>query len=101
MKASVRLFSCAAVLAVSGCAWVPATQWNSLQAQNRALAEQNQVQLAEIENLRLHNQTVEDNLLRDEKQLAVAEARLRADQQRGADERVGMKNEEAPATQTR
>jgi hypothetical protein len=72
---------------------VPAAQWNSLQAQNRALAEQNQVQLAEIENLRLHDRTVEDNLLRDEKQLAAAEARLRADQQRGPDERIGMRSD--------
>ena len=93
MKASMRLLSCAAVLTVSGCAVVPATQWNSLQAQNRALAEQNQVQLAEIENLRAHNRTVEDNLLRDEKQLATAEARLRADGQHDAEERVGMKDD--------
>jgi hypothetical protein len=93
MKASVRLLSCAAVLTVSGCAVVPATQWNSLQAQNRALAEQNQVQLAEIESLRAHNRTVEDNLLRDEKQLAVAEARLRADREHGEEERIGMRDE--------
>ena len=80
MKPSVRLVACSAVLALSGCTVVPAEQWNSLQAQNPALAEQNQVQLAEIENLRAHDQKVEDELLRDEKQLAAAEARLRADQ---------------------
>jgi len=93
VNASIRLLCCAGVLAVSGCAVVPAEQWNSLQAQNRALAEQNGIQLAEIENLRLHNQTVEDNLLRDEKQLASAEARIRADQQQGAEERMGMRDE--------
>jgi hypothetical protein len=92
MRRSVRLLACAALLAVSGCELVPATQWNSLQAQNRALAEQNQVQLAEIENLRQHNRIVEDNLLRDQKQLATTEARLRADQQRGGEERIGMRD---------
>jgi len=101
MKASVRLLGCAAFLAIAGCTLVPSTEWNSLQAQNRALSEQNQVQLAEIEDMRLHNRTVEDNLLRDEKQLATAEARLRADQQSGGEERIGTRTEESGATEKR
>ncbi len=71
------LLAFAAVL--PGCTLVPATEWNTVQAQNRALAEQNRAQLAEIDSLQAHCRTVEDQQLRDEKQLAALEERDGAD----------------------
>jgi chemotaxis protein MotB len=49
------------------------TQLASLQSQNRVLAEQNRAQLAEIQNLKIHNRHVEDQLIRAEQQLAELE----------------------------
>jgi len=68
------LFGVAAV-ALPGCVWVPVTDWNTSQAQNRALAEQNRVQLSEIENLRAHSRELEDRVISGEKQLAVQQDR--------------------------
>ena len=48
-------------------------------AQNRALAEQNRAQLEEIENLKTHNRTVEDRLIRSDEQLAVLQERTSLD----------------------
>ncbi|MEN6458420.1 MAG: hypothetical protein ABFC63_05775 [Thermoguttaceae bacterium] len=69
------------VLAASlpGCTMVPVTEWNTLQAQNRALAEQNRAQLAQLDNLRDHCRTVEDRMLADEKQLAALQERAGRD----------------------
>lgn len=58
---------------------VPVTEWNTLQAQNRALAEQNRAQLAQLDNLRDHCRTVEDRMLADEKQLAALQERAGRD----------------------
>jgi chemotaxis protein MotB len=63
----------------SGCLFVPRTQFLDLQTQNRALAEQNRAQLAEIENLRVHSRNIEDKIGRSEEGLAVLEERLGLD----------------------
>jgi hypothetical protein len=65
----------AAIAVLPGCTMVPVTEWNAMQAQNRALAEQNRAQLAEIDSLQAHCRTVEDRQLRSEKQLAALEER--------------------------
>ena len=71
MKAIFSLFVFGIVaFALPGCVCVPATDWNAAQTQNRVLAEQNQVQLSEIENLRAHGRELEDRVISDEKQLA-------------------------------
>jgi chemotaxis protein MotB len=76
MKAPVWPLLCAAVAtALPGCLFAPKTELNASQAQNRALAEQNRAQLAEIENLKIHNRTVEDRLIRSEEQAAVSQER--------------------------
>ena len=63
-----------------GCTLVPVTEWNATQAQSRAMSEQNRAQLAEIDNLQVHCRTVEDRLLRGEKQLAMLQERTRVAQ---------------------
>ena len=63
-----------------GCLFVPKTELNAVEAQNRALAEQNQAQLAEIENLKAHSRTLEDRVIRSEKQLALLQERASLDQ---------------------
>lgn len=62
-----------AVIAVSGCGWVPQSKFSALESQSRILGEQNKSQLAEIENLKNHARTVEDQLIRAEQSLAKAE----------------------------
>jgi chromosome segregation ATPase len=47
----------------------------ALEAQNRALAEQNRAAMAEIANLRSHARTVEDQLQTAEQDLAASEDR--------------------------
>jgi flagellar motor protein MotB len=74
-----RLAGCLLLLhgAVAGCQWVPRGQFEACQARARTLAEQNRVQLAEIENLKIHNRHVEDGLIRAEEDLARLDARHR------------------------
>jgi flagellar motor protein MotB len=55
---------------------------NESQAQNRALAEQNRAQLAEVENLRIHARNSENQLHRAEQELALLA------------ERAGLKEEQ-------
>src|SRR5580692_3541897 len=62
-----------------GCQLVPASQLNTVQAQNRSLTEQSHAQLAELDNLKAHNRQIEDKLIQAEEQLALA------DQKRGSD----------------
>ena len=62
-----------------GCLFVPKTELNSVSAQNRALAEQNRAQLAEIENLKTHGRTLENRVIRSEEQLAKLQERARLD----------------------
>jgi chemotaxis protein MotB len=63
------------LLASSGCLFVPKTQLNSCQVQNRSLSEQNRAQLAEIENLRAHSRKLEDRLVRTEEDYALLQER--------------------------
>jgi hypothetical protein len=56
-------------LAFWGCQASP-TKVATLESQNRALAEQNRAQLAEIENLKIHARGVQDKLLAAEAELA-------------------------------
>jgi len=59
-----------AVVAPCGCQFVPKTRFDAAQNQNRTLTEQNRAQLAEIENLKIHSRTVENQLIRAEEELA-------------------------------
>lgn len=76
MKAPIGLllFVAAATL-LPGCMFVPTTELNSAQVQNRVLTEQNKAQLAEIDNLKSHSRTLEDRVIRSEKQLALLQER--------------------------
>jgi outer membrane protein OmpA-like peptidoglycan-associated protein len=65
-----------------GCGFVPKTQFTSLESQTRILNEQNKAQLAEIANLKAHNQKLEDQLIEVEKELAGADRRTDADRKR-------------------
>lgn len=69
-----RLLSAAAaaacLLAITGCGFVPKGQALALETQNRSLREQNEAQLAEIENLKAHYRDVEDRLIEAERSMA-------------------------------
>jgi chemotaxis protein MotB len=65
--------------ALCGCQLVPASQLNTVQAQNRSLTEQNNAQLAELDNLKAHNRQIEDKLIRAEEQLALSDQKLGSD----------------------
>jgi chemotaxis protein MotB len=58
------------VTIVAGCGWVPKSKFSSLESQSRILTEQNKSQLAEIENLKAHARTIEDQLIQAERDLA-------------------------------
>jgi chemotaxis protein MotB len=73
-----------ASLSVCGGCFVPKTQLNESQAQNRALTEQNRAQLAEIENLKVHSHGVEDRLNRAEEDLASLTDQARLEQEQVA-----------------
>ena len=75
MKAPIGLLICAAAVVLPGCLFVPKTELTASLIENRSLAEQNRVQLAEIENLQAHNHTLEDRVIHSEKQLALAQER--------------------------
>ena len=75
-----RLSGAAAlVLLVTGCQWMPNAQVAALQMQNRALAEQQQAQMKEVENLKAHNRAVENQLIQAEEELAEFDQRLGVD----------------------
>lgn len=78
MKAFLTL-TIALAFALPGC-MVPATQFNEAQAQNRALTEQSRAQLAEIQNLREHGRSLENRVIRSEKQVALLQERASLDQ---------------------
>jgi hypothetical protein len=67
---------------LSGCKVVPVTKWNGLEGQNRNLSELNRAQEAEIANLRAHSRSLEDRVIRSEKQVAVLEERAGLDRRR-------------------
>lgn len=79
MKVFLGIIGAVAVAALPGCTVVPSA-YNACQTQNRALAEQNRAQLAEIENLKVHSRTLEDRVIRSEKQLAMLQERASLDQ---------------------
>lgn len=62
-----------------GCTWVSSGQFSAAQTQNRILTEQSQAQLAEIENLKAHNRTVENQLIQAEEELAELDQRIGVD----------------------
>ncbi len=68
--------------ALVGCQMAPTSELNAIQVQNRSLSEQNEVQLAEIDNLKHHNHQVEDKLIAAEEQLALSDQKLKADRAR-------------------
>ncbi len=73
----VLLATCAAVaLSGAGCS-SSNTQTATLQSQNRILTEQNRAQLAEIQNLKIHNRQTEDKLIQAERELAQLDASRR------------------------
>jgi chemotaxis protein MotB len=71
IKALLGLVVCAGAAAVMpGCTLVPTTEFNTCQAENRNLSDQNRAQLAELENLKVHSRDLEDRVIRSERQLA-------------------------------
>jgi chemotaxis protein MotB len=58
-----------------GCQWVSPGKLAAEQSQSRVLAEQNQAQQQEIENLKAHNRTIENQLIQAEEELAELDAR--------------------------
>ncbi len=86
------LLGLVAAVALPGCL-VPKTELNAANAQNRALAEQNRAQLAEIENMKVHGRTLEDRVIRSEEQLATLQDRSTVDRRQLQDyqrERDGL-----------
>lgn len=82
MKAARPLSACLALgtlTALSGCMFVPRTQLTAYQLHNQALAEQCRAQLAEIENLKTHSRSTEDQLIRAEEELALLEEEVGLD----------------------
>jgi chemotaxis protein MotB len=73
------------LIVVSGCAWGPATQLAQYRSDNQTLAEQCQAQLAEIENLKVHNRNTEDRLIQAEEELALLEEDVGLDRQQLVD----------------
>jgi chemotaxis protein MotB len=69
----------ALVALLPGCQWGSSGRLSSADMQNRMLAEQNQAQLQEIENLKAHNRTVENQLIQAEEELAELDQRVGVD----------------------
>jgi chemotaxis protein MotB len=75
-------FSLLAFLAsASGC-MVPAGKAKSLASQNRSLSERNDALAAQLENLKVHSDNIEDLLLRAEEELALTDGRAGIDRER-------------------
>jgi chemotaxis protein MotB len=82
MKALIGLLICAAAVVLPGCLFVPKADLTASLIENRSLAEQNRVQLAEIEKLQSHSRALEDRVIHGEKQLALAQERASLDHKR-------------------
>jgi chemotaxis protein MotB len=81
MKTPVGLLLFAAsALFLPGCMFVPKTELNAAQVQNRVLTEQSKAQLAELENLKTHSHELENRVIRSEKQMALLRERSNLDQ---------------------
>ena len=81
-------------------AWgvIPRSRYETLQVQNRTLAERASAQQSEIENLKLHTRNVENQLIRAEEDLARLDDRAKADPHRLASSkrpREGFERSEA------
>jgi chemotaxis protein MotB len=63
----------------TGCTVLSVSDYQALKSQNQALAERNRAQAAQLENLQVHTRNTEDQLIRAEQDLALA------DEQRGLD----------------
>jgi chemotaxis protein MotB len=63
----------------SGCTVLSTADYQALKSQNQALADRNRAQAAQLENLQVHTRNTEDQLMRAEQDLALA------DEQRGLD----------------
>ncbi len=63
----------------TGCTVLSVSDYQALKSQNQALAERNRAQAAQLENLQVHTRNTEDQLMRAEQDLALA------DEQRGLD----------------
>ncbi len=64
-----------------GC-MVPKNRLTASESLNKMLAEQNQAQIAQIENMSTHSRTLEDKLIRAEEQIATIDKQWREDRQR-------------------
>jgi len=64
---------------LTGCTVLSVGDYQALKSQNQALAERNRAQAAQLENLQVHTRNTEDQLMRAEQDLALA------DEQRGLD----------------
>lgn len=77
---AVRIFLAVCLLgtlpALPGCLFVPVTTHRACETQNRNLSELTRAQAIEIENLRTHARTTEDELLQAERTLAQMEEEL-------------------------
>ena len=79
---TLGLLALALLLPAAGCAMVSRNQLTACEAQSRELNEQNKAQLAEIANLKAHNRTVENRLMKAEEELAMLEERVGIDKQK-------------------
>jgi len=61
---------------------VPAGKAKSLAAQNRSLSERNDALAAQLENLKVHSENIEDLLLRAEEELALTDGQAGIDRER-------------------
>ncbi len=77
----------AALVAPSGCSFVPKSQLNSAEARSRSLGEQNRALTAELENLEIHTRNVQDKLTDAEQELALLEGEIGLDHKQFADYR--------------
>lgn len=58
-------------LGLSGCQFAPRNRLATVESQNRALTEQTRAQLAQLENYKVHNRKLEDQLRAAEEELAL------------------------------
>jgi chemotaxis protein MotB len=75
----------ALLLAAPGCVLASREELEGVQSRNRVLQEQHQAHLAEIENLKVHTRSVEDQLAAAEQKLALADQQLEIQRKQMAD----------------
>lgn len=80
-RLSVAIVFLALLAPATGC-MVPAGKAKSLAAQNRSLTERNDALAVQLENLKVHTESVEDMLFRAEEDLALMEGQSGIDQER-------------------